>query len=119
MIILNFLFDYLVMIFLPINTFLIVNELDDNNLFSVILVGVLFDIMYHKLLIFMIILVSLYLVFKKLRIKSKYYYIKNILLYLVFFMIISLFNRSFNLINFILGSLFQVVYMITYKKLLK
>lgn len=119
MIILNFILDYIVMIFLPIDTYFIVNEIDKNKLFNVILVGGLFDIMYHKLFIFLIILLSLYLTVKKLKIKNKYYYMKNIILFVIFFIIISLFKKEFILLNFIIGFILQLIYMFIYKKLLK
>lgn len=119
MIILNFILDYIVMIFLPIDTYFIVNDLDKNKIFNVILVGGLLDIMYHKLFIFLIILLSLYLIVRKMKIKNKYYYIKNIILFMVFFIIISLFKKEFVLFNFIVGGILQLIYMFIYKKLLK
>ena len=48
MYIINFIIDYLVMIFLPINTYFILNDLDKNKLFSIFLVGILVDIMFNK-----------------------------------------------------------------------
>ena len=119
MIILNFVLDYLVMIFLPIDTFFIVNELDKNKIFNIILVGGLLDIMYHKLFIFLIIILSLYLIVRKMKIKNKYYYMKNIILFMIFFIIISLFKKEFVLLNFIVGGILQLIYMFIYKKLLK
>lgn len=119
MIILNFILDYIVMIFLPIDTYFIVNDLDKNKIFNIILVGGLLDIMYHKLFIFLIILLSLYLIVRKVKIKNKYYYMKNIILFMVFFIIISLFKKEFVLLNFIVGGILQLIYMFIYKKLLK
>ena len=119
MIILNFILDYIVMIFLPIDTYFIVNDLDKNKIFNIILVGGLLDIMYHKLFIFLIILLSLYLIVRKMKIKNKYYYMKNIILFMVFFIIISLFKKEFVLLNFIVGGILQLIYMFIYKKLLK
>ncbi len=119
MIILNFILDYIVMIFLPIDTYFIVNDLDKNKIFNIILVGGLLDIMYHKLFIFLIILLSLYLIVRKMKIKNKYYYMKNIILFMVFFIIISLFKKEFVLLNFIIGGILQLIYMFIYKKLLK
>lgn len=121
MIIVNFLIDYLILIFLPFNTYFIVNEIDKNSLFNVVLIGILLDVMYHKLFINLLLLVLIYLVVKKLSIKKKFYYIKNIVLYFVFFVIVCLVNKNFNdfIINVLLGRFLQFIYMFLYKKLLK
>lgn len=119
MIITNFLIDYLVMIFLPIDTYFILNELDNNRIWSIFLIGILVDIMFHKLFLFLFILLSMYLILRKLNIKKKYYYIKNILVYLIFFMIVSLINNSFNWMLFSISFILQIIYMFMYKKLLK
>lgn len=119
MIIINFIIDYLVMIFLPIDTYFILVDFDKNKLFSVFIVGILLDIMFNKLFIFLFILLSLYLIVRKFRIKRKYYYSKNIVIYLVFFIIVSLINREFNLSLFLISLLLQIIYMFMYKKLLK
>mgnify|MGYP003307080534 CR=1 FL=1 len=119
MIILNFIIDYLVLILLPVNTFFIVNELDKNKLFNVVFIGLLVDIMYHKLFIFLLSILFLYLVVRKLKIKNKYYYLKNIMLFIIFFMIVSIFNRNLNIIGFISSLIIQIIYMYLYKRLYK
>ena len=119
MIILNFIIDYVVMIFLPIDTFFIVNEIDKNNLFYICLVGGLVDIMYNKLFVFLIIILFFYLIIKKLRIKSKYYYSKNIVVFILFFVIISIFRKKIIIEEFLISFILQLLYMFLYKKLLK
>lgn len=119
MIIINFIIDYLVMIFLPINTYFILNDLDKNKLFSIFLVGILVDIMFNKLFVFLIILIAFYLVLKKLRVKKKYYYIKNIIIFLLFYLVKTIINNSFNLLVFSISFILQIIYMIIYKELLK
>ena len=119
MIIINFMFDYLVMIFLPINTYFIINELDKNSLLNVFVIGFLFDIMYHKLFLFLMILLFLYFFLIKLNIKNKYYYIKNIFVFLFFIFIVFIFNKSFDFDMFLISFILQIIYMILYKKLLK
>ena len=119
MIIINFIIDYLVMIFLPINTYFILNDLDKNKLFSIFLVGILVDIMFNKLFVFLFILIAFYLVLKKLRVKKKYYYIKNIIIFLLFYLVITIIDNSFNLLVFSISFILQIIYMIIYKELLK
>lgn len=115
MIIINFIIDYLIMVLLPVNSFFIVNEIDKNNIFNVVIVGILVDIMYHKILAFLLILIILFIVVKKLNIRSKYYYIKNIILYILFFIIVG----EYKLVDFFISLFIQVIYMFCYKKLLK
>lgn len=119
MIIINFIIDYLVMIFLPINTYFILNDLDKNKLFSIFLVGILVDIMFNKLFVFLFILIVFYLVLKKLKVKKKYYYIKNIIIFLLFYLVVTIINNSFNLLVFSISFILQIIYMIIYKELLK
>lgn len=119
MIIINFIIDYLVMIFLPINTYYILNDLDKNKFFSIFIVGILVDIMFNKLFIFLIVLMIFYLLLKKLTIIKKYYYIKNVVVFLLFYLIVIIINNTFNFFVFIVSFILQVIYMIIYKELLK
>ena len=120
MIILGFIIDYLVSLALPFNTYFIINEVDKNKIDRVIMVGGILDIIYNRIGN-IIILLSIYLVFRLLKIKKKYYYIKNILLYIVFFNIEYFFLGYGNkyIYLFSIGSILQVLYMILYMRYFK
>ena len=99
MIIVGFIVDFFIMLLFPFNSYALVYDVDKNKLFDVIVVGILFSVMYGKILFFFFIL-GLYLALKRLRVKNKYSFIKNILLYFVFF------NISFFMFGFRLNRYF-------------
>ena len=92
MIYLYFLIDYIVMLLLPINVYFVVWNIDKNKLYNVIFVGFLIDIMYHKLLLYAIVLLLFYYLSKKIKIKKEFYLIKNIVIYLLFYYITNYIN---------------------------
>lgn len=117
MIILGFVLDYLIMMMLPISSFFVIADIDKNNFLSVLLVGILLDLMFHKLLFNVIILVSIYLILKFMN-RLRY---KNIILYVVYFNIsFWLFGHSLNILyGFIIGGVLQFIYLKLSKVLLK
>ena len=120
MIIIGFILDYLIMLLFPFNSCFILYNIEKNKLFSVLLVGVLVDLMYLKFF-FTIVLLGVYFVLKKLKIKEKYMFYKNILLYVLFFNITYFMGNSGGYIwLFLFGLFFYLVYIFfvgTYKKL--
>ena len=114
-------FDVLIMQTLPINSYFIVANLDENKFLSVILIGLLLDIMYHKPLINVIILVTLYLLLKFFSISKKHNLTKNIIVYLLYYnSTFFLFGHSTNyFLNLIIGLILQIFYIKISKLLLK
>ena len=92
MIIFGFIVDYLFLIALSIDTYFFVKDIDKNKLFSVFVVGMLLDMIYHKIFINLFILVLFYFVVKKMKIKNRYYYLKNIILFIIYFNLLNLIN---------------------------
>lgn len=117
MIYLGFILDYILSFFNPIKTYFIINNLDKNDLFSVIVCGIILDFLYHKILLNLIILVILYLIFKKIKFKKKYNVIKNILLYGLYFNI-TFYLGGYNnyYIRYFIGSLILQIGYILYSK---
>ena len=117
MIIVGFIVDYIVMLLFPFNSYFILYELDYNKLFNVVIIGLLVDLLYGKFL-FTILLVVIYFVLKKLRFKKKYWFIKNMLVFLIFFNI-SFFSYGYNLSMylclFIMGIVLHICYMLLIK----
>lgn len=99
MIIIGFIVDYFIMLLFPFNSYALVYDLDKNKIFDVIVVGMLFSVMYGKILFFFFVL-GLYFVLRRMKVKNKYFFIKNILLYFVFF------NISFLMFGFRLNRCF-------------
>ncbi len=121
MIYLGFLFDYLVMLFLPINTYFVVVDLDKNRLLSVVFIGLLLDFMYRKLFINLIILVVFFLLLKIINIKKKYWLVKNIVIYILYFNLMHFsfgYNQNY-FIGFGMGFILQIIYIKLSKMLLK
>lgn len=122
MIILGFLIDYLVLLFLPFTTFFVINDLDKNSIFSVFTIGFLLDFIYRKLLFNEFILLFFYYVLQKLKIKKRFYFFKNIVLFIIYYLIMSLLLCNFSnfyLIDFFISFLLQILYIIFSKLLLK
>ena len=105
MIYLGFILDYILSFFNPIKTYFIINNLDKNDLFSVIVCGIILDFLYHKI------------IFKKIKFKKKYNVIKNILLYGLYFNI-TFYLGSYNnyYIGYFIGSLILQIGYILYSK---
>ncbi len=121
MIYVGFILDYFVMLFLPIDTFFVINDIEDNRFLSVLFLGMILDIIYHKLFINLIILLSFYFILKILKIKKKYKFIKNIFLYFLYFSILHIMfgvNDSY-VSSFVVGLIFQIIYISLSKVLSK
>lgn len=122
MIILSLLIDYFMTCLLPIKTYFIVWELDKNKLASVIIAGIFLDVIFHGYLYNTIILVILYLVLKKLKIKKKYYWSKNLLVFIIYFNILFFLGSSplaSYLYVFLEGLVSYVIYCLLMEKLFK
>lgn len=122
MIILSLLIDYFMTCLLPIKTYFIVWELDKNKLASVIIAGIFLDVIFHGYLYNTIILVILYLVLKKLKIKKKYYWPKNLLVFIIYFNILFFLGSSplaSYLYFFLEGLVSYVIYCLLMEKLFK
>ncbi len=122
MIILSLLIDYFMTCLLPIKTYFIVWELDKNKLASVIIAGIFLDVIFHGYLYNTIILVILYLVLKKLKIKKKYYWPKNLLVFIIYFNILFFLGSSplaSYLYVFLEGLVSYVIYCLLMEKLFK
>ncbi len=122
MIILSLLIDYFMTCLLPIKTYFIVWELDKNKLASVIIAGIFLDVIFHGYLYNTIILVILYLVLKKLKIKKKYYWPKNLLVFIIYFNILFFLGISplaSYLYVFLEGLVSYVIYCLLMEKLFK
>lgn len=87
MIILYFFIDFIIGNLLSFFTYFIIVDIDRNNIFDVISVGIILDFLYRRLFINTLILVSLYYVVKVLKVKNKYRLFKNIFLYFIFVLI--------------------------------
>lgn len=83
MIILYFIIDYIVMLLLPISTCFIVWDIEKNKIFNVFIIGIIVDILYRKLLLFTCFLLSIYYFFKKINVKNKYRFLKNVIVYVI------------------------------------
>lgn len=121
MIYLGFIFDYAINLFLPISSYFVVNELDDNNLFEVVVIGVLLDTLYGKFFWNLAILLGLYVFSRSIKIKKKYLVYKNVFFYIIYFLLMNiLFGYNMNiLVSFGSGLLLQLVYMYLVELLVK
>lgn len=68
---------------MPFNTYFIVLNIDKNSISNIFIVGILFDLLYGRFL-FTIFIFIVYFMVRSLKIKNRYYWIKNIILYLLF-----------------------------------
>ncbi len=121
MIYLGFALDYFLLFFCPIKTYFTIIDLDKNNVISIIIIGIILDLIYHKLLANFLILLILYYFFKSFKFKKKYQVIKNLLLYIIYFNLLFFLNgySSNYLVAFISGLTLQFIAFFYYKWLLK
>lgn len=112
MIYLGFILDYLVMLFLPIDTFFVINDLEENRFLSVIFIGFLLDVIYHKLFVNLIILLIFYFTLKLVKIEKKYKLVKNIVVYVLYFSFLYIMfgiNKPY-IVSLIVGLILQIIY---------
>ena len=100
------------MLLFPFNSYALVYDLDKNKLFDVIAVGILFSVTYGKILFFFFIL-GLYFVLRRMKVKNKYSFIKNVLLYFIFFNV-SFFVYGFRFSRYIFLFIMGVIIFLIY-----
>lgn len=113
MIYIGFVFDYFLLFFCPIKTYFIIKDIERNSFFSIIVVGLILDLLYHTIGLNLIILLVIYFLLKIIKIKKKYYYIKEIILYLIYFNLlffINGFNLNYYIYYLVGGFILQIIY---------
>lgn len=121
MIYLGFIFDYLILLFFPVDTFFVVANIDKNRFLSIIFIGILLDVMYHKLFLNLFILILFYFLAKGIRKRIKSELLFNFIIYGLYFNIMYLsfgYNHSY-VWGFFVGIILQLFYIKLSKMLLK
>ena len=121
-IILGFILDFLITLISPFKTYLVIYDIDKNRLVNVIIVGFILDFIYRNWFLNIFILLILFFCTKALQIKKKYYYLKNLVLFIIYFNLLFFLGHSI-LTNYIYmfleGFLSYLVYIFVMKKLWK
>lgn len=119
---LGFILDFLVTLISPFKTYFVIYDIDKNKLVNVIVVGFILDFIYRNWFFNLFILLILFFCTKALQIKKKYYYLKNMVLFIIYFNLLFFLGRSI-LVNYIYmfleGFLSYLVYIFMMKKLCK
>lgn len=116
--IIRFLIDYLVMLFLPINSYLMLCNIDKNKIYDVVFIGGVIDILYGKIFVNVVVLVIIYFVVKKINFKKKYSYLKNLFIFMIYFNL-SFFWYGFDLSKYLMLFLSGVIIQSIYLKVCK
>lgn len=117
-----FIFDFIISTLLPVNSYFVVCDIEKNNIFSVILIGLFLDLIYGKIFINLLILLLFFLILRRIKIKKKYTLIKNTIIYIIYFNIMFFsFNKNFisYFIVFFTGLFMQLLFLKVSKLLLK
>lgn len=121
-IVLGFILDFLITLIAPFKTYFVIHDIDKNKLVNVIIVGFILDFIYRNWFLNLFILLILFFCTKALQIKKKYYYLKNIVLFIIYFNLLFFLGHSI-LANYIYmfleGFLSYLVYIFVMKKLWK
>lgn len=91
MIYLNLLIDYLICNFSIINSYFILIELDRRSFFDVFLCGMIVSVIFCDLL-FLLVLLLIYFLFRLINFKRKFIILKNILILIVYVLMIDIFH---------------------------
>lgn len=113
MIYIGLILDFLINLFLPINSYFIIGNIDKNKIFYVIVVGIILDILFRRWFLYLVLLLSFYFILKIIKIKKRYRLGVNILVYVVFFNFTYLmfgYVGNYYLWDFIFGLGLQVIY---------
>lgn len=114
MIYIGLILDFLINLFLPINSYFIIGNIDKNKIFFVIVVGIILDILFRRWFLYLGLLLSFYFILKIIKIKKRYRLGVNILVYVVFFNFTYLmfgYVGNYYLWDFIFGLGLQVIYL--------
>lgn len=113
MIYLGFVFDYFINTFLPINSYFCIANIENNNIFEVIVIGIILDTLLGHYLFNLIIIMFLYFIAKRLKTKKKYKTIQNIIIYSIYFFITNLlFGRNLNIfVEYVFCLFLQLLYL--------
>lgn len=114
MIYIGLILDFLINLFLPINSYFIIGNIDKNKIFYVIVVGIILDILFRRWFLYLVLLLSFYFILKIIKIKKRYRLGVNILVYVVFFDFTYLmfgYVGNYYLWDFIFGLGLQVIYL--------
>lgn len=114
MIYIGLILDFLINLFLPINSYFIIGNIDKNKIFYVIVVGIILDILFRRWFLYLVLLLSFYFILKIIKIKKRYRLGVNILVYVIFFNFTYLmfgYVGNYYLWDFIFGLGLQVIYL--------
>lgn len=114
MIYIGLILDFLINLFLPINSYFIIGNIDKNKIFYVIVVGIILDILFRRWFLYLGLLLSFYFILKIIKTKKRYRLGVNILVYVVFFNFTYLmfgYVGNYYLWDFIFGLGLQVIYL--------
>ena len=114
MIYIGLILDFLINLFLPINSYFIIGNIDKNKIFYVIVVGIILDILFRRWFLYLGLLLSFYFILKIIKIKKRYRLGVNILVYVIFFNFTYLmfgYVGNYYLWDFIFGIGLQVIYL--------
>lgn len=117
MIYLGFIFDYLLLFFCPIKSYFVISNIDKNDLFSIVVVGLILDCLYMRVGLNLIVLLLIYFLLKIIRINKKYYLFKETIIYLLYFSFIFIVN-GMNSKYFVYSFGLQLIYILLGKWLL-
>lgn len=111
MIYLGFIFDYFINTFLPINSYLVINNIDNNNIFSILVIGIILDTLFGHIVWNLLILLILYIISKKIKTKKKYLLAKNIIIYSIYFIIMNYpFYNNIIIIDYTISLVIEIIF---------
>ncbi len=114
MIYLGFILDYLIALFLPIDSYFIIDNLDKNSLFKIVVIGIILDLLYLNNLFNLIILLIFYISLKIIKVKKKYLFLKRIISFLIYFNLMFFmlgFNTKLYFYQLGISFILQIIYM--------
>ena len=104
--IIRFIFDYLISLFTPFNSCLVLFNIDKAKIYQILCIGFISDILFGKFII-LLILIFLWILFKKFSIKNSF--IKNIFILIINYVLLFVFNK-FNMFFAVSCLVFMLFY---------
>ena len=120
MIYIGFVLDYFLNLMTPLNTYFVIYNIEKNKPIDIMFIGFILDFIYQKYCFNLIILLILYFLSKKIKIKKRYNIYKNIFLLFIYFNITYflfgfILNKYF--LNLIIAFISYIIYIFIIKKL--
>ena len=110
----KFIFDYLICLFTPFSSCLILFDIDKAKLYEVFIIALVLDILFGKFIL-LLYLIILWFFIRKINFKK--FFVKNILIFIIYNLFLLIIN-GFSIFIFVSNFIFMMFYFLFLKHII-